>query len=31
MVFIGILGIITLLIFCIGLTTDIGEDHDNDY
>lgn len=31
MIFIGILGIVALLIFCIGLTTDIGEDHNNDY
>lgn len=31
MVFIVILGTIALLIFCVGLTTDIGEDHNNDY
>lgn len=31
MVFMVILGIVALLIFCIGLTTDIGEDHKNDY
>ena len=25
------LGVVALLIFCVGLTTDIGEDHSNDY
>ena len=31
MVFMVIFGIIALLIFCVGLTTDIGEDHNDDY
>lgn len=31
MIFMVILGIVALLIFCVGLTNDIGEDHNNDY